>query len=59
MYNVPAHLWAPFATINFKNVAALWLETYEAQHNIDSWPELCVAVDHKFGRDIDKDTSTV
>jgi len=30
----------------------LWLQTYEAQHDIDSWAELCVAVDTKFSRDM-------
>ncbi|RLN34410.1 uncharacterized protein C2845_PM03G18270 [Panicum miliaceum] len=52
MYSVPTHLWAPFATINFTSTAALWLQSYEAQHNIENWPELCVAVDQKFGRDL-------
>jgi len=52
MYSVPAHLWAPFATINFVNPGAMWLQSYEAQHSIGSWPELCVAVDQKYGRDL-------
>jgi hypothetical protein len=52
MYNLPVHLWVPFATLNFENNASLWLQTYEAQHTIESWPELCVAVDQKFGRDL-------
>jgi len=30
----------------------LWLQSYEAQHDIDSWAELCVAVDTKFSRDM-------
>jgi hypothetical protein len=45
-------MWVPFATMNFRKNAALWVQTYEAQHNIDSWAELCVAVEHKFGRDM-------
>ncbi|CAN6284989.1 unnamed protein product [Urochloa humidicola] len=52
MYNVPVHLWFSFATINFKGNAELWLQTYEAQHSIESWPELCVAVENKFGQDL-------
>jgi hypothetical protein len=52
MYNLPVHLWVPFATLNFENNASLWLQTYEAQHTIKSWPDLCVAVDQKFGRDL-------
>lgn len=52
MYQVPVHLWIPMATINFYGNASLWLQTYEAQHNIDSWPELCAAVESKFGREL-------
>jgi hypothetical protein len=40
LFRVPIHLWAPYATINFDDKAALWLQTYEAQHNVDSWPDL-------------------
>jgi hypothetical protein len=25
MYNLPVHLWVPFATLNFENNASLWL----------------------------------
>jgi hypothetical protein len=52
MYNLRVHLWVPFATLNFESNASLWLQTYEAQHTIKSWPDLCVAVDQKFGRDL-------
>jgi hypothetical protein len=52
MYNVPIHVWVPFATINFRGNAELWLQNYEAQHSIDNWPELCVAVEQKFGQDV-------
>jgi hypothetical protein len=52
MFQVPIHLWAPYATINFKGTAELWLQTYEAHHAIDSWPDLCYAVEQKFGRDL-------
>jgi hypothetical protein len=36
MFQIPIHLWAPYATINFKGNAELWLQTYEAHHAIDS-----------------------
>lgn len=52
MFSVPPHLWAPLATISFRGNAMLWLQTYEAQHTVDNWHELCVAVDKKFGRDL-------
>jgi hypothetical protein len=52
MFQVPIHLWAPYATINFKGTTELWLQTYEAHHAIDSWPDLCYAVEQKFGRDL-------
>uniref|UniRef100_A0A0A9D1W1 Reverse transcriptase domain-containing protein n=1 Tax=Arundo donax TaxID=35708 RepID=A0A0A9D1W1_ARUDO len=51
MYNVPSHSWASFATMHFTSTAALWLQTYEIMHRIDSWPELVVAVNNKFGKD--------
>jgi hypothetical protein len=52
MYSVPTHVWVPFASINFRGTAELWLQAYEAQHTIGSWAELCVAVEQKFGRDL-------
>jgi hypothetical protein len=52
MFNVPVHHWVPFATIHFKDIAALWLQTYEAQHRVDNWVELCIAVKSKFGKDL-------
>jgi len=52
MYNVPSHLWASFAMLHFKGNAELWLQTYEAQHSVDSWVELTVAVDTKFSCDL-------
>lgn len=52
MFHIPLHLWAPFATINFNDNAALWLQSYEAQHCVDSWHELCIVVEHKFGKDL-------
>jgi hypothetical protein len=52
MYSIPVHVWVPFATINFRGNAELWLQTYEAQHSIESWPELCVAIENKFGQDL-------
>lgn len=41
-----------YATLHFTGQAALWLQTYEAQHTIDSWVQLCVAVCQKFGTDL-------
>jgi hypothetical protein len=41
---------ASFATMHFIGNAALWLQTYEAEHDIDSWEELCVAIHEKFGK---------
>ncbi|CAO2192172.1 unnamed protein product [Urochloa humidicola] len=52
MYHVPVYLWVPYATLSFVDNATLWLQTYEAQHSVDSWPELCVAVERKFGVDL-------
>jgi hypothetical protein len=40
MYNVPVHVWSPFATINFRGNAELWFQSYEAQHTVGTWPEL-------------------
>jgi hypothetical protein len=37
--------------MHFRGNAALWLQTYEALHNISTWPELCVGVFSKFNRD--------
>jgi hypothetical protein len=52
LYRTPFHLWVPFATINFTGNAEFWLQSYEASHTINSWVELCIAVDTKFGKDI-------
>lgn len=46
------HLWVPLATLNFRGNASDWLQTFEAQHGVESWPELYVVVDQKFGRDL-------
>ena len=52
MFNVPVHRWAQYGTLHFKGHAALWLQTYEAQHGIDNWVELCIAIESKFGKDL-------
>jgi hypothetical protein len=52
MYNVPVNVWVPFATINFRGNAELWFQSYKAQHSVGTWPELCVAITPKFGRDL-------
>lgn len=51
MYSVPRESWASFATLHFRGNAALWLQTFEAMHEVESWEELVVAVHAKFGRD--------
>jgi hypothetical protein len=51
LYKVDTHLWVDFATMHFKGNAALWLQTYEALHSIETWPALCVGVFSKFNRD--------
>ena len=43
--------WTSFATMHFTGNAALWLQTYEAEHEVDNWEELCVAIHSKFGKD--------
>jgi hypothetical protein len=37
--------------MHFKGNAALWLQTYEAKNEIESWVELVVVVNSKFGKD--------
>ncbi len=51
MYQVPYNSWSSFATLHFIGNAALWLQTYEALHPVETWAELVVAVNGKFGRD--------
>lgn len=51
MYHVPFDTWSSFATLHFTGNAALWLQTYEELHCVESWAELCVAVHSKFGKD--------
>ena len=51
MYQVPFDIWSSFATLHFIGNAALWLQTYEELHCIESWAELVVAVHSKFGKD--------
>jgi hypothetical protein len=51
LYDIEHETWANFATMHFTGNAALWLQTYEAEHDIDNWEELCVAIHSKFGKD--------
>lgn len=51
MFHVPDDYKASYATLHFTGTAALWLQAYEAQHDIDSWFALCIAVNNKFGKD--------
>ncbi|XBJ04555.1 hypothetical protein VPH35_023472 [Triticum aestivum] len=50
MYHVNPELWVDFATMHFTGNAALWLQTFEAMHSVDSWPALCVGVFAKFNK---------
>lgn len=52
MFHVPVQFWAQYATLHFHGNAAIWLRTFEAQHTVDNWVELCIAIDTKFGRDL-------
>ena len=52
MFNVSVHRWAQYGTLHFKGHAALWLQTYEAQHGVDNWVDLCIAIESKFGKDL-------
>lgn len=51
-YHVSVESWIPLATMNFDSNSSLWLQTYEAQHAIDTWADLCLATDKKFGREL-------
>ncbi len=51
MYQVSYENWAKFSTLHFVGNAALWLQTNEALHSVETWPELCIAVHSKFGKD--------
>jgi hypothetical protein len=44
MFHVPEEYKVDYATLHFTGTAALWLQTYEAQHDIEGWAHLCVAV---------------
>jgi hypothetical protein len=52
MFNVPEDYKVDYATLHFKGTTALWLQTYEAQHDIDSWVQLCIVVCQKFAKDL-------
>ena len=51
MYGVEHDTWASYATMHFVGNAALWLQNQEAEGDLETWEELCVAVHGKFGRD--------
>jgi hypothetical protein len=51
LYSVEHDTWASFATTHFVGNAALWLQIYEAEHDIDSWDVLCVGIHTEFGQD--------
>lgn len=35
-------------TVHFRGNATLWLQTYEAMHDVDTWEELVVAVSQNY-----------
>ena len=37
--------------MHFRGNAALWLQSYEAENEVESWEELVVAMHSKFGKD--------
>jgi hypothetical protein len=43
--------WASFSIMHFVGNPALWLQTHEVEHDVDSWEDLCVAIHTKFGKD--------
>jgi hypothetical protein len=49
LYEVDHETWASFASMHFIGNAVLWLQSYEAKHEVETWEELCVAVHTKFG----------
>jgi hypothetical protein len=51
LYDIDHDTWANFATMHFTGNVALWLQTYEDEHDVDNWEDLCVAIHVKFGKD--------
>lgn len=51
VYSISDSLKPCFAVLNFVDVAANWLFTYEVRKKITSWEELCSAVCEHFDRD--------
>lgn len=51
VYSISDSLKPRFAALNFTDVAANWLLTYELRHKITSWEELCLAVCERFNKD--------
>jgi hypothetical protein len=51
IYSIDHDTWVSFASMHFVGNAALWLQTYEAEDEVDGWEEICVAMHQKFGCD--------
>jgi hypothetical protein len=51
VFSVPAHLQTRYATLNFTDKAALWLETIEAKGRIELWIDLCNIVFDRWDKD--------
>lgn len=44
--------WVSLATINIDSNSALWLQAYEAHHTVETWADLCIALERKYGGDL-------
>jgi hypothetical protein len=51
VFSVPDHLQTKYATLNFTDKAALWLETIEAKGRIERWVDLCHIVFDRWDKD--------
>jgi hypothetical protein len=51
LFNVNPALWLVSATLHMEGNAALWLKAYRLRHEINTWPQLMLAVEEKFGTD--------
>ncbi|KAK3151526.1 hypothetical protein QOZ80_3AG0246980 [Eleusine coracana subsp. coracana] len=51
VFSIPESLCMRFATLNFVEKAALWLETVELNGRIEEWDGLCDRVMKRWGRE--------
>ena len=52
MFHVPENCKVDYATLHFNGSTTLWLQSYEAEHTIEYWTQLVVAVCQKFAKDL-------